>query len=818
MSRDTMPAFVCRACRETGSSADVALDLGEQPNSQHFPPAATAGPDPAYPLALWVCERCGLAQLVSDTTPDEEAAAVEPEALRDQARDAVQRVRAWLPALGRVREFASPHGGSWLPALAAVGAFEATEGTADVVVDSFGVMHDADQRVAFAQRAAALADDGVLLLNVQHLGGIVRQGQWNALRHGHFAYYTLASLQRLLAGAGLVARHVELFDLYGGTALVVATRGGDPDASIAAMLADEDRAELSRVCGVASLQDAVTRESGALRDYLAAARAEGRRVVGYPAASRTVVVATAAGLDAGLLPAVYDASPAKAGARIPSPGTGAIPIRPASELPAADVDEVLLFLPDLAPELRRRYPELASRLVSYDPTTGVIGGPTRHVETFEGSIAWQARLHDVVPGGAHTYARGSDQYPEFAPVICARGRGGRTWDVDGNCFVEFGIGLRAVTLGHADPRVDAAVARAVRDGVNFSRPTRLEALAAEEFLSALGHHDRIKFAKNGSDVTTAAIKLARAATGRTGVLAGDQSFFSVDDWWMGHTPMDAGIPQQAHAAVRRFDYGDLEQLRVLFDADPDVACVIMQPESAIETPAPGYLEAVRDLAHERGAVLIFDEIITGYRWHRGGVQTLRGVVPDLACWAKGIGNGYAISALTGRAELMDLGGLNTDARRPFLLSTTYGAESVGLAALRAVMRVYDAEDPVAVMRERGRQLADGVAEVSTAAGLSDVVGTAGYPGCLMFWTKDGDGNPSQGMRTVFLQGLLDHGVLAQSFVTCAAHTPQDIEHTIWAVEQSLPDYARALNDGWERVLSGRPVAPSNRAYAAPRRR
>ena len=247
-----------------------------------------------------------------------------------------------------------------------------------------------------------------------------------------------------------------------------------------------------------------------------------------------------------------------------------------------------------------------------------------------------------------------------------------------------------------------------------------------------------------------------------------------------------------------------------------MAAVMLQAADATTEPDLPFLTGLRELCDRTGTVLVYDEIVTGYRWHTGGIQALTGVSPDLSCWAKGIGNGYAISALTGRADLMDLGGLATGRDRPFLVSTTYGPESVGLAALGAVMDEYAASDPIAAIRSAGERLAAGMTEVTSAAGLSRHLFPAGDPRCLVFTTLDADGNRSQAMRTVLMQGLLRHGVLAQSWVTCAAHSEADIDHTIEAIALSLDDYARALADGPESVLTGRPVAPSMRPYAAPR--
>jgi glutamate-1-semialdehyde 2,1-aminomutase len=235
-------------------------------------------------------------------------------------------------------------------------------------------------------------------------------------------------------------------------------------------------------------------------------------------------------------------------------------------------------------------------------------------------------------------------------------------------------------------------------------------------------------------------------------------------------------------------------------------------------PEPGFLQGLRDLADQDGFVLIFDEMITGMRWSSGGAQAIYGVTPDLSTWGKGLGNGFPISALAGRREILECGGLNTDASRVFLLSTTHGPEVVSLAAYLAVIQAYDDYDVIGTMERQGAKLAEAVNRVARAQGLQDYVSARGRPSCLIFTTHDHDGHPSQEYRTLFLQELLDHGVLAQSFVISAAHTDDDIAETVEAVTAALDIYGKAIADrtteGW---LRGRPVAPALREFAAPRR-
>lgn len=435
---------------------------------------------------------------------------------------------------------------------------------------------------------------------------------------------------------------------------------------------------------------------------------------------------------------------------------------------------------------------------------------------FTRSSALQERLHHLVPGGAHTYARGSDQYPDGMAPVLVRGAGAHVWDADGNRFIEYGMGLRSVTLGHGYQPVLDAVRAVLADGLSFSRPTVHELAAAEEFLDLVPGADMVKFAKNGSDVTTAAIRLARAATGRTLVaICASQPFFSVDDWFIGTTEMDAGVPGDVRELTVSFRYNDLDSLAALFDAhDGQLAAVIMEPATALAEPEPGFLAGVRVLCDRHGTVLIFDEMITGFRWSAGGGQAVYGITPDLSCWGKAMGNGFPLSALAGRRELMELGGLRTTAPRVFLLSTTHGPEVLSLAAFRAVATAYRETDPIGAMERAGSRLAAGVNAAVAEAGLAGQVAAVGRPSCLVFTTRDAAGVPSQFLRTVFLRELLAGGVLGQSFVVSAAHTEQDIEHTIAAVRAALPAYRAALDAARPAdVLAGRPVAPALRRFA-----
>ena len=427
---------------------------------------------------------------------------------------------------------------------------------------------------------------------------------------------------------------------------------------------------------------------------------------------------------------------------------------------------------------------------------------------FDRSQALADRFHAAIPGGAHTYAKGDDQYPEDAAPIIVRGRGCRVWDVDGNEFIEYGSGLRAVTLGHAHEPLNHVVCEQLKNGINFARPSLLELECAEDFLSCITGAEMVKFAKNGSDVTTAAVKLARAVTGRDMVaICSDHPFLSADDWFIGATPMNAGIPASTRALTVTFRYNDLDSVDRLFAEHPrQIACVIMEAET-ITPPADGFLPGLQAICRREGALFVIDEMITGFRWHLGGAQAFHSVVPDLSTFGKALGNGFSVAALAGRRDIMERGGLRHERDRVFLLSTTHGAESHGLAAARAVMRIYREEHVVETLWRQGERLANGVRRIADGLGLRDYFDVVGRPCNLVYVTRDEHKQPSQGFRTLFLRELLHRGVLASSFAVSTAHTDADIDTTIEQVSEALVVYKRALDQGLDSSLVGRTVKP-----------
>ncbi len=269
--------------------------------------------------------------------------------------------------------------------------------------------------------------------------------------------------------------------------------------------------------------------------------------------------------------------------------------------------------------------------------------------------------------------------------------------------------------------------------------------------------------------------------------------------------MNAGIPASVSALTATFRYNDIASVQAVFDDYPGrIAAIILEPAKADE-PQDNFLHEARRIAHENGALFILDEMITGFRWHMRGAQKLYDVEPDLSCFGKALGNGFAISALAGKAEYMQLGGLiQTDHPRVFLLSTTHGAETHAMAAAIATMTIYRDEPVIERLYEQGSKLAAGVNAAIAAHGLQNHVRLFGRPCCLAYGTLDEAGQSSQAFRTLFLQETIRRGVLMPSLVVSYTHSDTDIARTVDAIDGALGIYVRALNDGVGSYLTGRP--------------
>ena len=432
---------------------------------------------------------------------------------------------------------------------------------------------------------------------------------------------------------------------------------------------------------------------------------------------------------------------------------------------------------------------------------------------FSKSNILNKKFHAIIPGGSHTYAKGDDQWPELAHPYIVRGEGCHVWDVDGNEFIEYNMGVRSVGLGHAYPSVVNAAYMQMLKGNNFVRPATIELECAEKLLSMIEGAEMVKFAKNGSDATNGAIKLSRAYTGRDMIaICGNHPFFSVDDWFIGSTPMSGGIPKVIQELTVKFKYNDIESVKALFEQYPEkIACVILEPEKEQE-PQNNFLQELQQLCKEKGTVFILDEMITGFRWHNGGAQKFHNITPDLSTFGKGMGNGFSVSALVGKKEIMRLGGLDHEKERVFLMSGTHGAENHGLAAALETMKVYENEPVVESLWQKGERLASKMRKSIDENKLADYIPILGRPCCLVYGTRDQEKTPSQPFRTLLLQEILKRGFLAPSLVVSYSHSDADIDKTIEAFHEAFHIYRKALDEGIEKYLIGRAVKPVWRRF------
>ncbi len=446
----------------------------------------------------------------------------------------------------------------------------------------------------------------------------------------------------------------------------------------------------------------------------------------------------------------------------------------------------------------------------------------REQDRFKKSREFSQKIHQLIPGGAHTYSKGDDQFPELAPGAITRGVGSWVWDPDGNRYLDCSMGLTSVSLGHAYEPVLEKVREQLLLGVNFQRPSVLEMETAERFLSLVPQHDMIKFAKNGSTVTSAAVKLARAKTGRSLVaFPGNHPFYSYDDWFIGSTACNKGVPSQFSDLSVTFQACDLDSLRSLFDKYPgQIACVITEPEKSTcanctcQIRPKDFLREAIDLCHDNGALFILDEMITGLKTHLPGSIVKYGLHPDMATWGKGIANGFSFCALTGVREVMELGGIQQEGEeKVFLISSTHGAETHSLSAVIATLDVFSREHVVAHNHEIGNLLIQQCQDLINRSGLDKFVQVLPCEWMPTFIFLDKRGLPSAGLKTLAMQEMIRHGVLFQGvFVPCFSHNLEDVKYFVDSFGKMLAVYKHALDSGYEKFLVGKPIRPVFRKY------
>jgi glutamate-1-semialdehyde 2,1-aminomutase len=427
---------------------------------------------------------------------------------------------------------------------------------------------------------------------------------------------------------------------------------------------------------------------------------------------------------------------------------------------------------------------------------------------------FQKRLLRAIPGGAHTYSRGYDQYPENAPEILSGGRGAYVFDAEKKSYLDYGMALRAVNIGYAENEIDEAAINQIRLGNNLTRPSLVELQAAELLVDLIDSVDMVKFTKNGSSSVSAAVKLARAYTGRELIVCcADHPFFSYDDWFISSTPIKSGIPANTEHLIKLFRYNDISSLKKLIDQYPGkFACLVMEAETNV-APLDGFLHEVQKTCRENGIVFILDEMITGFRWHLKGAQYLYGLEPDLSTFGKAMANGYSVSCVAGRREIMELGSIEFDGReRLFLLSSTHGAEMAGLGAFIATIQMMQRERVVAHLWEFGESLKTLILKKAIEHGVSGSLKIGGAACSPFYSTLDESGNNSLPLRTLFLQEMIKGGVLMPWIALCMRHGEKELLKTSEALDQALPVYKKALEGRVEDYLKGPVIKPVFRKF------
>ncbi len=416
------------------------------------------------------------------------------------------------------------------------------------------------------------------------------------------------------------------------------------------------------------------------------------------------------------------------------------------------------------------------------------------------------RLFEVasrdIPLASQTFSKSAMQYVRGAsPLFLDRGNGCRVWDVDGNEYIDFVLGLLPVVLGYRDPDVDQAIMAQLEKGITFSLATPLELELAQKLIELIPCAEMVRFGKNGSDATTAAIRLARAHTGRDRVACA--GYHGWHDWYIGSTTRHLGVPESQRQLTSTFAYNDADSLADLLRSDPGgFAAIILEPATTV-APEQGFLEEVRRLADRFGVVLVFDEIVTGFRADIGGAQSRLGVVPDLATFGKAMGNGMPISALVGRREIMKK-------VEDIFFSGTFGGECLSLAAAIATIDKLQRIDGVAKVQRFGAAVKEGVARQISNYSLSDRIEIAGPDWWPMLRVHGVAGVSEQLLTSLLRQELVAEGLLqCATFNLCAAHAEEGVLDAVmlqWSAALERLGQHLVLPDPHAALL-GAPIEP-----------
>ena len=443
----------------------------------------------------------------------------------------------------------------------------------------------------------------------------------------------------------------------------------------------------------------------------------------------------------------------------------------------------------------------------------------------------RTRLHHVIPGGCHTYSRGDDQFSSNTPALFKSGKGAYLYTNDDKKFLDYGMGLRSVNIGYGDEEIAKAAYKEILNGNNLTRASYIELIAAETLADLIPSVEMVKFAKHGSTVTSAAIKLARAFTGKKYILAPiEQPFFSFDDWFIGTTQIKKGTLDETSKYTLRFPYNDIDALSILIDeCKNDVAAIIMEGATHL-TPCSSecskfatcnecprtrnnYLRQVQKLCNKKGIVFILDEMITGFRWNLRGAQEFYGVTPDLSTFGKAMANGFSLSALAGKREIMELGNIiNLGQERVFLTSTTHGAEMCSLGAFLKTLEIMKNKDVINHIWNFGNILKSGLTEITNEFKLNDFIEISGYPCSPQINFLDSQKNSNFPLRTLFMQEMLENEILIPYIAISYSHNNLELEKTLDAFRKIAPLLLKGIEVGEYKLVRGQVIKPVFRKF------
>lgn len=423
------------------------------------------------------------------------------------------------------------------------------------------------------------------------------------------------------------------------------------------------------------------------------------------------------------------------------------------------------------------------------------------IKRYQQSETWLARAEKSIPLGSQTFSKSKIQFPVgAAPLFLKKGKGSKVWDLDDNQYIDFMNGLLCVSLGYADEEINNAVIEQIQSGVSFSLPHQLETEVAEKLIELIPCAEKVRFGKNGSDATAGAIRLARAYTNKELILV--CGYHGWQDWYIGSTSRDAGVPESTKALTKTFKYNDITSLQSLIDAHKgNIAAIIMEPMN-LEFPKEGYLQQVQQIAKENDIVFILDETITGCRFAKGGAQELFNITPDLATFGKGLANGFPLSAIVGKAEIMDL-------MEEIFFSGTFAGETASLAAAKAVLNKIDKEDIPEKIAQQGEYLLKKLEQLIEKHQCCEFASTAGHPSWSFILLNDYQDYSSFEIKTYFMQEMLLRGILTfGSHNISYSHTTADIDYLLSCYNQVLPLIKQAIeNNNLIEQLHCQPLEP-----------